>query len=107
MLQSTNVPSGAIPLQIDPPEADQAADEAADEAEASMRMMDGVRAVREKHEAAMMAYCEAYYEAKGEREPTRQALIPLTFEAHREKLEASLSTLIARSVRHIREAMPY
>jgi len=59
--------------------------------------MDGVRAVREKHEASMVDYICAYYEAKGEREPTRQALIPPTFDAHKERLESALSSLIQRS----------
>lgn len=89
VLQSTGISSEEIPISLDPPPEDEEGRE--EELRASEPMMKGVRAVRAKHEATMVEYCRKYYEAKGEREPTRQALIPRTFEGHKKKLESALS----------------
>lgn len=68
VLQSTGIPFGQIPLSLEPPSEEAAVAE--DPSPEIEPMMDGVRAVRQRHEAEMIAYCVAYYEAKV-RDPAR------------------------------------
>ena len=114
-LQSDGVPNEPIAISLDEP-ADAAAAAAADEAAAKAAarganargttasgeqkegsLIEAVRAVREKHEAEMLTYCEAYYARKGEREITRPKHIPPTIEEHKAKLAAALDALLAKA----------
>jgi hypothetical protein len=114
-LQSDGVPNEPIAISLDEP-ADAAAAAAADEAAAKAAarganargttasgeqkegsLIEAVRAVREKHEAEMLTYCEAYYARKGEREITRPKHIPPTIEEHKAKLAAALDALLTKA----------
>ena len=114
-LQSDGVPNEPIAISLDEP-ADAAAAAAADEAAAKAAarganargttasgeqkegsLIEAVRAVRQKHEAEMLTYCEAYYARKGEREITRPKHIPPTIEEHKAKLAAALDALLAKA----------
>jgi len=100
VLASTGIPRGEIAVALDPDipgGEDGKSAEAAGEQVPPEPVMKGVYAVREKHEARMVEHCKQYYDKKGEREPTRQALIPLTFEEHKQKLGDALSGLMQRS----------
>lgn len=92
MLQSTGIPAADIALTLDPPPNSEAAKGATTTASTTSEpLMQGVLAVRKKHEANLVEHSRAYYDTKGDRPPTRLTLIPPTFEEHKQKLEDALS----------------
>jgi len=100
VLKSTAIPTGAIDTTI--PLALGEEGEGARAASAGRRpelvaLMPSIAAIREKHEAELLSFCEAYYADKGEREITRPGHIPPTVAEHKAKLGKVLDGFVAKA----------
>jgi hypothetical protein len=108
VLKSTAIPTGAvdttIPLALaallegeEGEEGEGARATSAGRRPALTALMPSVAAVREKHEAELLSFCEAYYADKGEREITRPGHIPPTIAEHKAKLGKILDGFVAKA----------